>query len=229
MPLKTHCSQGHEFTVENTKWVNYYRKPGDFRRRCRICFAAKFKVHRRNPTEHVVRKMFAGLANGFTISHLTMPRERPADCDIRVGHEKWQGIKAKLPKIAARIIKLSIANRKLRLEERRRLYRVEAPAIVHRRIVDIWQLVQSLVPAHWSEDKRSETIARVGLELSDGRCAPTGAAIRAAIQRASTDHNRMFSEWAMGGGSGKWVSLDAPRWEDGSTTVGDTVSQGLWA
>jgi hypothetical protein len=38
----------------------------------------------------------------------------------------------------------------------------------------------------------------------------------------------MFSEWAVGGGAGKWVSLEAPKYEDGATAVGDTVSEGLW-
>lgn len=38
----SHCAQGHEYTVENTRW---YRCNGRMRRLCRACSKAQRKKH----------------------------------------------------------------------------------------------------------------------------------------------------------------------------------------
>jgi hypothetical protein len=126
------------------------------------------------------------------------------------------------------LLKRSAENAKRDREQRYSLLRVSAPALVIARGLDIWEIIRASVPEWWPAEKREETISRLGLAVSEGRVSATPQAIEAAVQKAASAHNKMFSEWAVGGGAGKWVSLEAPKYEDGATTVGDTVSQGLW-
>lgn len=52
--------------------------------------------------------------------------------------------------------------------------------------------------------------------------------IEASMKRIAADHSRMFSEWALGGGEGKWRSLDAPLFDDSGMTLGEKMTGGPW-
>jgi hypothetical protein len=224
--LRAVCKNGHPISGDNVHFES-----GGKKRLCLICHRQRRKMYDANGSigEHRIRRILAALENGATIGSLTGTRAAKR-CGVKliVRHTVLAAFSAKHPQLGRFIYKRASENVERQRLERRALIRVTAPTIVLARSLDIWEVIRAAVPPRWPEEMRNEAISRVGLEVCDGRCKPTETAIGAAILRAGVDHNRMFSEYAMGGGAGKWVSLEAPKYEDGATTVGDTVSEGLW-
>jgi hypothetical protein len=181
---------------------------------------------RGNLQEQTIRRVFAALDEGGTITTMTGGAKALGLKKI-IGYQRLAGLHVSQPKLGRLIWKRSAENAKRKVRERYSLVRVSVPAIVSARSLDIWTMIRAAVPAWWGEEKREEVISRLATAVCEGRVKPHQ--IREAVHTMATAHDRMFTQYAMGGGAGKWRSIDAPLREDGSMTLSDLVSDGLWS
>lgn len=78
---------------------------------------------------------------------------------------------------------------------------------------------RAAIPANVGPDLRAELAAMIAQRVYEGRYP-----IRVTAEQAKevmTDHFRMFTKYGP-------ESLDAPRFEDGTGSYHDTISEGLW-
>jgi hypothetical protein len=207
--LRTHCGRGHPFIETN---IRIQKRPdGIIFRACKLCQRAgkKAALKRGNLREATVRRVMEALDQGRTLSTITKPKAaRAQGLKIVIMAARLIPFRRKHPKFDRLLLKRSAENAERNREQSLSLLRISAPAIVIARSLDIWEIIRSSVPESWPTEKREETISRLGLAVSEGRVNATPQAIAAAVQKAASAHNKMFSEWAVGGGAGKWVSLE---------------------
>lgn len=223
----THCKNGHELTGDNV-YVWKHGKTRGLLRQCKICARerGKKKDYSGNLSEATVRRVIEAVESGATLTALS-GNSRNGKVPFVVNVTRLSIFRKNTPKfdrwITPRLLKNAEANRVALAQERRKT----VPTILLVKSHDIMDVIRAGIPQHWDREKQNDVLGRVWLELSEGRVKRHQ--IPDAIKQASIAHNRMFSEWAMGGGAGKWRSLDAPAFADGTMTVGETVSNGLWS
>ncbi|MDF2620219.1 MAG: hypothetical protein K0S00_2878 [Xanthobacteraceae bacterium] len=80
-------------------------------------------------------------------------------------------------------------------------------------------MIEKFVPHNLPLDLRHEIVSETAISLLTGECLIKN--IQAKTKQALQAHHRMFSKFGP-------VSLDAARFDDGASTLHDTVSVGLW-
>jgi hypothetical protein len=78
----------------------------------------------------------------------------------------------------------------------------------------------ALLPKNLARDHRDDLIGDIAMAVFEGRVLETGleAHVRMLVRRSfKADHDR----WGT-------ISLDVPIFGDGTITLGDTVTTGLW-
>ena len=81
-----------------------------------------------------------------------------------------------------------------------------------------------MVPRHLPPDVRDDIAQSIFVALLDGSLRRDE--VKARVQRFVAAHNREANKHGVGK-YGLW-SIDAPAFAEGSTTLGDTISRGLW-
>jgi hypothetical protein len=80
-------------------------------------------------------------------------------------------------------------------------------------------LIRSAVPANLPPQIRDDVIGAMALEIVEGKLRPKDIGRR--VREFFTAQFRQFSKFGP-------VSLDARLYDEGSTTLGDTITRGLW-
>jgi hypothetical protein len=80
-------------------------------------------------------------------------------------------------------------------------------------------LIRSAVPANLPAQIRDDVIGAMALEIVEGKLRSTD--IRRRVREYVTAQFRQFSRFGP-------VSLDARLYDDGSTTLADTITRGFW-
>jgi hypothetical protein len=159
---------------------------------------------------------FDALHEGKTISDMTKSG-RPS---YILNHRALLLFRQKHPKFERFVVRLSTANAKIHHAEAsaRRAQIFGAPAIAEHG-ADIFMLIRSAVPTTLPAQIRDDVIGAMTLEVVEGKLKT--ADIRRRVREFITAQYRQFSRFGP-------RSLDARVFEDGMTTLGDTISRGLW-
>jgi hypothetical protein len=126
----------------------------------------------------------------------------------------------KNPKFDRLVVRLSNANAKVHHAEAtaRRVQILRAPTIAEHG-TDIFSLIRSAVPETLPRQIRDDVIGAMALEVVEGKLKT--ADIRRRVREFITAQYRQFSRFGP-------RSLDARAFEDGTTTLGDTITRGFW-
>jgi hypothetical protein len=205
---RTHCSRGHLFTLETTR---YRKDQNDPRRECKIC-ERKRALHgntiKPGSTEQVrallkknarISSFTAAGHGGYVMSHRTFKRLRQEDSEIDM--------------LASSVIERAQHFRLVR-------YRNQ----ITRDQNNDYYKVRAMLPLHFPD--KDDVVSAMFEDLLTGKLKHED--IRLRVQSYITAHNRMFPTKFAKFGNSPLVSLDEMMFEDGSTTRGDTVTRGLW-
>jgi hypothetical protein len=102
------------------------------------------------------------------------------------------------------------------LGERRRL--IAAPAILRNDGADAYEAITGATVSLW-EGERGDVMSLMFVAVAEGRLLAREAAAR--LPEFLRQHRRQFSKFGP-------LSLDAPIFADSATTLGDTITTGLW-
>jgi hypothetical protein len=205
---RTHCSRGHLFTLETTR---YRKDQNDLRRECKIC-ERKRALHgntiKPGSAEQVrallkknarISSFTAAGQGGYVMSHRTFKRLRQEDSEIDM--------------LASSVIERAPHLRLIR-------YRNQ---ITRDQNNDFYK-VRAMLPPHFPD--KDDVVSAMFEDLLTGKLKHED--IRARVQSYITAHNRMFPTKYAKFGDAQMLSLDEVLFEDGATTRGDNVSQSLW-
>jgi hypothetical protein len=90
---------------------------------------------------------------------------------------------------------------------------------------DFYKIV-NMVPVHLPPNVRDDIAQSILVALLEGTLRRDQ--VRAQLQQFVASHNRMFPTNFAKFGDGRLVSLDARLFDDGTMTLGDTITRGLW-
>jgi hypothetical protein len=93
-----------------------------------------------------------------------------------------------------------------------------APALARNNGADAYEAI-ARATAHLWGGERGDVMSLMFLAAAEGRLLPRDAAAR--LPEFLREHRRQFGKWGP-------LSLDAPIFGDSTTTLGDTVTTGLW-
>jgi hypothetical protein len=205
----THCKYGHQLSGDNL-----YLAPGRKERKCLVCLKRRGELERRM-SEEQARRVMDALNDGETISTVTS-----SGPSYIVNHRALLLFRQKHPKFDRLVLRLSSANAKIHHAEAsaRRAQILRAPAIAADG-TDIFMLIRSAVPANLPAQIRDDVIGAMALEIVEGKLR--AADIRRRVREYVTAQYRAFSKFGP-------LSLDARLYDDGATTLGDTITRGLW-
>jgi hypothetical protein len=206
---RTHCTYGHPLSGENL-----FVAPEGWRR-CRIC-TDKSHAENRRMSEQQARRVVEALHEGKTIADIT-GAGKPT---YIVNNRALLLFRRKHPKYERIVVRLSSANAKVHYAEAwaRRAQILRGPAIAAHG-ADIFMLIRSAVPANLPPQIRDDVIGAMALEIVEGKLRPKDIGRR--VREFFTAQFRQFSKFGP-------VSLDARLYDEGSTTLGDTITRGLW-
>jgi hypothetical protein len=207
---RTHCKHGHPFSGKNL-----YISPDGKERRCWACMTRNGNTRRRM-SEQQARRVVEALNDGKTIANITAAG-KPS---YILNHRALLLFRQKHPKFDRIVVRLSTANAKVHHAEAsaRRAQILRAHTIAEHG-ADIFTLIRAAVPGSLPAQIRDDVIGAMGLELVEGKLRP--ADIRKRVREFVTAQYRQFSKFGP-------LSLDARLYDDGTTTLGDTITRGLW-
>jgi hypothetical protein len=123
------------------------------------------------------------------------------------------------PRVKKRINALALVNKRAAAQARAERNRmVAAPALLQNDGSDAYEAIMRATANLW-EGERGDVMSLMFIAVAEGRVRPRDAAAR--LPEFLRDHRRQFGKFGP-------LSLDAPIFEDGATTLGDTVTIGLW-
>lgn len=207
---RTHCKHGHSLEGART-----YKKDGYTFRFCVECrkvddakggilkseVSAKIKAALNSPTATINSITHAGPRR--LVSHVALQAYRRADPEIDV---LVRGI----------ISTVYSRSQKLRWQRLRNEAKREETNDYHK--------ILAMMPAAFPD--KDDVVSDIFVALANGSLRRED--VRTRVRQFVTAHNRMFpTNYATFAGR-RLVSLDAQLFEDGSTTLGDTISRGLW-
>jgi hypothetical protein len=209
---QSHCSRGHAFSPETTR---YRKDPNDPRRECKICErerAAHGNAIKPGSAEQVrallkrnarIGSFTSAGRSGYVMSHLTFVKLRREDPEIDM--------------LAARVISGS-------RERGQRLRWVRSRNQATRDQNNDYHKIRAMLPASFPD--KDDVVSAIFEDLLTGRLKREE--VRARVQTYITAHNRMFPTKFAKFGDSPLVSLDEVMFDGGTSTRGDTVSRGLW-
>jgi hypothetical protein len=207
---RTHCKHGHPFSGKNL-----YTSPDGSGRHCWACMNNSHNFNR-TMSEQQARRVVEALYDGKTIADIV----RAGTPTYILNHRALLLFRQKHPKFDRLVVRLSGANAKVHHAEAsaRRAMILRAPFIAVRG-ADFLMLIRDAVSTNLPEQIRDDVIGVMALELVEGKLRP--ADIRRRVREYVTAQYRQFSKFGP-------LSLDARLYEDGATTLGDTITRGFW-
>jgi hypothetical protein len=176
-----------------------------------------------NLTEPTVRKVFAALDDGRTITSITdAPTAKRQGYKKMINRRHLIAFRALHPKLGDLPWKRSEENSALSRKTRLTLIRVIAPAIV-RAANDIMGEIAAAVPRQLPRDLRDDAIQNIWLAVTERKLKRSEIASRAR-EFIRDEYKNNHNAWGP-------RSLDVPIYLDGNTTLLDTLasgSSGLW-
>jgi len=166
--------------------------------------------------------MFARrLAHGETISAITTGTKCTHKTAI---YHRWMVWRHLNPEMGKRFRRLSIENKFARVRAANQAKReiILATWVTSPPPDNMWAIIDDAVPRNLLSEVRMEICQRLALDVMERRCECTAAGLSNALERHRRQYYKDYAN--------KWgdESLDAPMFEDGTTTRGDTISRGLW-
>jgi hypothetical protein len=226
----THCRKGHELPTE----PNWTHPPSARPRslvgtryvKCLICLQDSQR-RSRVPGEEIIGKVMVRLLLKRPISSFT----RHGEPDYILKHKHFTALRKAFPEID-RIVRENMKDANSRAQkERHRTDESEhtaAPAKKAKAAKGVeltYEAIDGAVPAHLPPDMRCELINDIWIAAKDGLITSETLEY---TKKFVTSHNKMFPTKYAKFGNAPLVSLDATLYEDGTTTRGDMVSEGLW-
>jgi hypothetical protein len=213
---KTHCMRGHSLADAYVCQHKQGPNAGYILRHCRQCTALRgregFKIKSyvalavtEKLKQHLpIRSFTTGGSPGYLVKHSTFNRYRRENLEFD------------------ELVKYSVSNRPIR----RVLPTGSVPPGTYK--YD-WHpgdeaAIRALVP-RWTQG-REDIVNDIFVALLDGRLDRTQ--VVDYVKRFLAADDRMFPAKYAKFGDAKLVSLDARLFDDGTATLGDTVSRGLW-
>ena len=229
--VKTHCNHGHLFDAANT-----YISPRGVRN-CRICAKIASKAHRRRhkddlPSPEKARTFMAALREGQTIREITWGQKIIKKVPIHVGPriisgDEIRALKNSSPKIAKIINDLVKKNvtevKRVNMRSRHAAVRVRTASITKAGVIGFEAImsVTASLPDYLRDDVRQAMLlasATGSLRASD---------VRARLREFVSQQNKFYSKYVPVVG-GVMHSLDAPIYDDNSSSLIERVTEGLW-
>jgi hypothetical protein len=207
--IKTHCKNGHPFAVYQRLNLN----KGCITRQCRQCERDRIKLGGLVKPEVIV-KVRAALDRGLTINAITAG-SRPTRL---LAHHALSRYRRENPEfdrfVLARTKDSNSRGQKLRYQ------RARNEAVLDQN--NDYYKIRALLPANFPD--KDDVVSDIFEALLNGslRREDVGKRVRDYIRI----HNRAFSTQYLAGRP--LSSLDAPLFADGTMTVGDTITRGLW-
>lgn len=214
---QTHCIHGHLFAGRNL-----LIEPKTGFRRCRVCTMSRMAAPR-PLTQAEIQKVTAALNEGQTISKI---------CWGKIGSEKVAKpiIGFNLLKrhreanpVFDRFVSSVMVQTRSRAWQRRQNSQLFHTNVIRAQTND-YHAVADMVPQGLPPDVRDDIVQSIFMALIEGSLQRNQ--VRERIREFVTAHNRDANKH----GVGKFglISLDAPIFDDGSGSLGDRVSRGLW-
>jgi hypothetical protein len=123
------------------------------------------------------------------------------------------------PRVKRQIKKLALVNKLVIAQARASTKRlVAAPALLQNDGAAAYEAIMGAT-AHLWEGERGDVMSLMFVAVAENKLRLRDAAAR--LPEFLREHRRQFSKFGL-------VSLDAPIYGDGTTTLGDTVTTGLW-
>lgn len=207
---QTHCKRGHPLSGDN---LILSRGGNGGTRKCRACQGLYGQLQ---PAQ--IARMKTLLSRGVRMTQMVTRSGNP--------------LYVATPTLINRYRKQdpsfqSFVNEKLADQVTRKRFRLERVTLLRRRQeADDFAAIARLIPAHLPFHVRDDITQNIMEALHDGSLRRDR--VRERVGTFLTDHNRMFPTNFAKFGNARLVSLDEVMFEDGSTTRGDTVSEGLW-
>lgn len=221
------CRRGHLLPTE----PNAEKANGRRYTRCVECSAAAQK-RGRVPGEEVMGKVLVQLLLKRPIKSFTSGGEP----GFILAHRNFKALRRGFPEID-RLARENILGANSRAQKAR--YQIDesevtrTPAMKPRKskaptssVELTFEAIDAVVPTNLPPDMRSDVINDIWVAAKDGKITADGLA--ACVSHFTASYNKMFPTKYAKFGNAPLVSLDATLYEDGTTTRGDTVSEGLW-
>lgn len=126
------------------------------------------------------------------------------------------------PRMGKRIKALTLQNRQPIFEavalKNRKKQLIAAPALLRNDGADAFEAITRATSHLW-EGERGDVVSLMFVAVAEGKLLPRDAEKRLA--EFVREQRRQFSKFGP-------VSLDAPAYSEGATTIGDLVTRGLW-
>jgi hypothetical protein len=213
----THCKHGHPFSGDNV-----YFAPGRNERKCWTCVRRRDKAPKA-PSQEQVRQVTAALNAGKTIKEICWGLVNDQKvCQPILGFRKLK-LHRELNPDFNRFVVSAMADHNSRGQQRRFNPGKARLKAVREQNNDYFK-IRAMLPANFPG--RDDVVSDIFEALLDGSLRRDD--VRARVKRYIADHNRMFPTNFAKFGDARLVSLDEVLFEDGTTTRGDNVSQGLW-
>jgi hypothetical protein len=196
---KTHCPKGHEYSGENVGMKLSRGRPSRF---CRVCSRLAAATVRPMSAEQV-EKVKALVNKGVTVHEIAHGGELHVTGHRNIKHQR--SIDPAFDRLMARGKDI---RRKRKDDEAYRKIRAMVPANLPAAIRD--DIVQDIMHALFEK-------------------LITRDQVRGRISKFITEQFKKFPTKFAKFGNARLVSLDEVLFDDGNTTRGDTISEGLWA
>jgi hypothetical protein len=218
----THCKHGHSLAD-----ARVYYQGGYIKRDCRTCWKIRGQLGGLIKPEAVVR-VKAALQNGASVSQIIHGKptgggkfNRTLRIVDAAAFYRYRRENAEFDRFVATAIADSNS---IGQQIRHRRHRSRAKIEARREEANDYQKILAMFPANFpGKDDAAHDLFVAVFEKSLKR-----EDVRARVKQFISAHNRMFpTNYATFAGR-RLMSLDARMFEDGATTLGDTVSRGLW-
>jgi hypothetical protein len=212
---KTHCKHGHPLSGDNL-----YIAPKRKERKCRTCVQRRQSAPR--PADHAqIERATAALIAGLTIKRIcwgTVGVQKVSEPILPFSKLK---LHRRLNPDYDRFVVLRLADHNSKAQLRR--WRTVRNDAVRDQNDDFYE-IRATLPANFPD--RDDVVSNIFEAILNGSLQRDQ--VRARIRDFIAIHNRTFSTAYPKFGGKLLHSLDAPIFDDGTTTRGDTVSRGLW-
>jgi hypothetical protein len=186
---------------------------------CLTCKRDHERCFQRSVTREQITRVFAALNEGRLLSECHGLKDGRYIGGKIIDARAFTRFMNANPRVKKRINALALVNKRAAAQARAERNRmVAAPALLQNDGSDAYEAIMRATANLW-EGERGDVMSLMFIAVAEGRVRPRDAAAR--LPEFLRDHRRQFGKFGP-------LSLDAPIFEDGATTLGDTVTIGLW-
>lgn len=210
-PGKDFCPRGHAMIEGNLVWGSGWV--------CLTCKRDHERRFQRTVTHEQVSRVVAALHEGKLLSECHGLKDGRYVGGKLVDSRAFTRFLNANPRVKTKIRKLAMANRLAAAQAmtNKRIL-IAAPALLKNEGADAYEAIMRAT-AHLWEGERGDVMSLMFLAVAEGKLDPRQAESR--LPEFVREHRRQFSKFGP-------VSLDAPAYGEGATTIGDLVTTGLW-